>query len=385
MSRVRIAAFAAALAVSSFQAFSAPHRPAPSVVAYVFTHNAALQTSQIDAHNLTRINYAFANIKDGRMVAGSDVDPGNLEILTDLRHRSPSLTILVSVGGWLWSTDFSDVALTRQSRERFIQSVMEFLIHYHLDGLDVDWEYPGMGGAGNLYRIEDKANFTLLLTGLRRRFDRESQKGGKRLYLTVAAGASDEFLSHTEMAKVSKVVDTINLMSYDYYEPGAGPLTGHHSPLFTNPADPIKISADASVRAFEDAGVPAKKLLLGVPFYGHVWGEVADRDHGLFQAGKPVANGYAPYSLIETTMLDHGFSRYWDRVSSVPYLYSPEKRIFVSYEDPQSLAAKCDYVLSHKLGGIMFWEYSGDPSGQLLETIYSSLHRSAHGAAATRQ
>jgi chitinase len=350
-----------------------PAAPSTAVVAYVFPQNNALQPGDIDARSLTRINYAFANIDNGRMVPGFSKDQENLAFLTALKRQNPSLTVLVSVGGWLWSTNFSDVSLTRQSREIFIQSVMEFLAKYELDGLDIDWEYPGMPGAGHPFRSEDKRNFTLLLQELRARFDAETGRTHKKLYLTIAAGASDEFLAHTEMNKVQRYLDTVNLMAYDYYEPGSDALTGHHAPLFTNPADPKQVSSDTSVRAFERAGVPAAKLLLGLPFYGHIWGQVADRNHGLYQPGKPVPGAYSNYGAIVSTMLNHGFDRYWDSSASVPYLYSPEKQIFVSYEDPESVAAKCSYVLAHKLGGVMFWDYSGDPSGALLQAIQKSL------------
>jgi len=90
-----------------------------------------------------------------------------------------------------------------------------------------------------------------------------------------------------------------------------------------------------------------------------------------------VPKGYAPYSLIMETMLNHGFTRYWDPIALVPYLYSQEKQIFVSYEDPKSLDAKCEYVLKHRLGGVMFWDYSGDPSGTLLRAINESLQKRA--------
>jgi chitinase len=311
------------------------------------------------------------------MVTGFAADAENFACLTALRKQNPHLTILVSVGGWLWSTNFSDVSLTAQSRELFIQSVMEFLRQYDLDGLDIDWEYPGMAGSGHAFRSEDKQNFTLLLKELRQRFNKETKQRGRKLYLTIAAGASDDYLAHTDMANVQKYVDTVNLMAYDYYGPSSDALTGHHAPLFTNQADPKKISADASVRAFEQAGVPAAKILLGVPFYGHIWGEVPPADHGLFQAGKPTPKGYAPYSLIVETMLNHGSIRYWDEVASVPFLYDTDKQIFVSYEDPESLAAKSRYVLTHKLGGVMFWDYAGDPSGTLLRTLNLSLHKPA--------
>jgi chitinase len=357
--------------------------PTKAVVAYVFPQNNALQSGEIDAASLTRVNYAFANIENGRMVTGFAKDQENFAFLESLKSQNPSLSVLVSVGGWLWSTNFSDVALTAQSREVFIQSVMEFLTRYNLDGLDIDWEYPGMVGAGHPFRAEDKQNFTRLLKELRARFTAETAKTHKRLYLTIAAGASDEFLAHTEMAQVQRYVDTVNLMAYDYYEPSSDAITGHHAPLFTNPADPKKISADASVQAFEKAGVPAAKILLGLPFYGHMWGQVAWQNHGLYQPGKPVPGAYSNYGAITSTMLNHGFDRYWDSKASAPYLYNPDKKIFVSYDDPQSIAVKCSYVLNHKLGGVMFWDYSGDPSGALLRSIQDSFHRqAARGASA---
>jgi chitinase len=383
LSGIRLIAFSIAFAVSSLCAAAATRPSVPMVVGYVFPQNAALQPGEIDALSLTRINYAFANIGDGRMVTGFSEDARNFAFLTALKRQNPSLTVLVSVGGWLWSTNFSDVSLTSQSRRLFIQSVVDFLTRYDLDGLDIDWEYPGMVGSGHPFRAEDKQNFTLLLKELRQRFDRETKRSHRKLYLTIAAGASDEYLAHTEMAEVQRYVDTVNLMAYDYYEPSVDALTGHHAPLFTNAADPKKISGEASVMAFERAGVPAAKILLGLPFYGHMWEEVVEANHGLFQAGKPVPNGYAPYSLIAETMLGHGFTRYWDPIASAPYLYSPEQRIFVSYEDPESVAAKCQYVLTQKLGGVMFWDYSGDPSGTLLGAINLSLRKqAAEGASA---
>jgi len=343
------------------------------VTGYVFTRGTALTPGQVDAKCLTRINYAFANIQGGRMVLGAPADAQNFAQLTALRNVNPRLTVLVSVGGWLWSTNFSDMALTAESRRAFEESVMEFLAQYDLDGLDIDWEYPGLPGAGHPYRAEDKQNFTALLEELRARFDAEAKRTGRRLYLTIAMGAGDDVLAHTEMRKVERYVDTVNLMTYDYYEAGSDATTGHHAPLYADPADPKKASSDETVREYEKAGVPAGKILLGVPFYGRAWGDVPDNNHGLFQPGKTVAGVDAQYSAIVANMLGQGFTRYWDDAAKAPYLYSAEKHIFVSYEDPESLRLKCDYVRSHKLGGVMFWEYSGDPDGQLLGTIGGAL------------
>jgi chitinase len=346
----------------------------PVVVAYVFPRDGALKPGQIDPHWSTRINYAFANIKEGRMVTGSDLDAPNFAYLTSLRKQNPSLTVLVSVGGWDWSGGFSDAALTEQSRQAFIESVMAFLKSYDLDGLDIDWEFPGLPGAGHKFRQEDGANFSLLLKELRGRFDKETATTHRRLYLTFAAGAMEEYLQHTEMAKAQEFVDTVNLMTYDYSEAGSDRIANHHAPLFTNPASPKKESTDGSVKAMEAAGVPAGKIVLGVPFYGHLWGQVGATNHGLFQPGKPVAGDWASYASISGNLLGNGYVRYWDPVAKAPYLYNAEKQIFVSYDDPESLAAKCDYILKNNLAGVMFWEYSGDPSGTLLRTIDGAFH-----------
>ncbi len=349
--------------------------PKPAIVAYVFQQNNLIQPGQIAAQKLTRINYAFANLQGGRMVNGFIHDDQNLASLIALKQENPSLTVLVSVGGWLWSGNFSDMALTKKSRTLFIDSVVKFVDHHNLDGLDIDWEYPGQVGAGNHFRPVDKQNYTLLLKQLRSRFNKQQKKLHRRLYITIATGASSSFLAHTQMGKVQKYVDTINLMAYDYYEPTDDAVAGHHAPLFANPADPKKISGDRSVREYEKAGVPATKIVLGVPFYGHIWGHVQDTNHGLFQPGKPVPNAFARYGTISSTMLNNGYTRYWDSTASVPYLYNAEKKIFVSYEDPESLGLKCRYVLDHKLGGVMFWDYAADPTGALLDTIDTSLKK----------
>ena len=345
----------------------------PIICAYVFTRETPLGPGQVDGRKLTRINYAFANIQGGRIVEGAPVTAGNLAVLTALRRENPDLTVLISVGGWLWSGGFSDMALTPASRATFIDSVAAFLTKYDLDGLDVDWEFPGMAGSTNNFRPEDKQNYTALLKELRARFDSMEKKSHRHLYLTIATGANSDFLAHTEMGEVQKHVDTVNLMAYDYYEPGDQGTTGNHAPLFTDPADPRAISVDRSIREYEQAGVPVEKIVLGVPFYGHVWGQVPPASNGLFQPGKPVPNTFAHYGDITGSMLGQGYTRYWDKAASVPYLYNTQKQIFVSYEDPESLALKCRYVLDHHLAGVMFWEYLSDTTGTLLNTIDAAL------------
>lgn len=374
---IRILTSGVFFVLAAFSAVRGQTSDAPVIVGYVFPRGAVLKPGQINAHNLDRINYAFASTKDGRLVAGSPADAQNLATLIALKKEKPPLQVLISVGGWLGSKDFSDIALTAQSRKIFVDSAMDFLEHNRLDGLDVDWEYPGQAGAGHAYRAEDKWNFTLLLEDLRKRFTQEEKASGRRLYLTIAAEASEDYLAHTEMAKVQSIVDQVNLMAYDFNEAPSHGLTSHQAPLYTDPRSPISDSIDSSVRAYERAGVPSTKLILGVPFYGRSWEQVSSVDHGLFQPGKPSTRDFIPFAEINGSLLGHGFTRYWDAAASAPYLYSEGQKVFVSYDDSESIARKCSYVLSHRLGGVMFWEYFDDPSGTLTETIDRALQASA--------
>jgi chitinase len=369
----------AALVLPALCALAAAGPSQPVVVGYVFPRSAVLQPGQIQAKNLNRINYAFANIQDGRIVAGYPSDEQNFAYLNALKRENPSMKVLVSVGGWLWSGQFSDMALTPASRQLFLKSVMEFLGRSHLDGLDIDWEYPGSVGAGNRFRPEDKQNYTLLLKELRTAFNQETKRTHKRLYLTIAAGASDEFVGNTEMAAVAKYVDTVNLMTYDFTEAGIDPLTGHNSPLYANPADARHASSDAAVKAFERAGVPAAKILLGVPFYARMWGEAGPANHGLLQPGKALPKDSPWPGLRPEELLNRGFVRYWDAAASAPYLYNEQAHVFVSYDDSESLTVKGHYVRTHKLGGMMFWEYFNDPSGKLLDAVSASLRGRTQG------
>ena len=171
--RRRQLSFAALFVCGAVLAMGQP--PEKAVIGYIFSNNRPLVPRDVVAEKLTHINYAFANIKDGLMVEGSDGDPANFRALNSLKERNPKLKILVSAGGWTWSGGFSDMALTPQSRKRFIDSAVTFLERHRLDGLDVDWEYPGQKGLNNTNRPEDKVNCTAFLAEARAALDRPAR------------------------------------------------------------------------------------------------------------------------------------------------------------------------------------------------------------------
>jgi chitinase len=345
------------------------------IIGYVYSPNAPIDPATFPADRLTHVNYAFANVVDGQVVEGGELDAGNLAVLTGLRRTHPHLRVLVSVGGWTWSGAFSDAVLTEQSRARFVASAVDFVRRHDLDGFDVDWEYPALPGNGNVHRPEDREHFTALMEELRVALNRVKRPHRQRPLLTMAAGAFSDFLAHTEMKKVAAVTDYVNLMTYDFRVQGAGPVSGHHANLHASPLDDRHRSVETEVQAFLDAGVPARRLVVGVPFYGRPWAMASGERRGLYAPGTaPSARIDASYGPLSSELVNqNGYTRYWDDDAKAPYLWNETERIFISYEDPQSLRLKCAYIRKQRLAGAMFWQLGDDPTGALLGVLAEEL------------
>jgi len=334
---------------------------------------------RIGAHKLTHINYAFAHVSpEGEAFLPDPEAPAFLARLQALKSRNPRLKILVSVGGW-GADHFSDAALTPESRQRFATSAAQLLDRHALDGIDLDWEYPGQPGPGIKHRPEDKQNFTLWLQAIREHLDALSDRHGRSgedRYLVTIASASGEYFRHTEMDRLHVHLDWINIMTYDLFGPWST-VTGHHTGLFApEGASADWPCADAAVRQHLEAGIPPEKLVLGAAFYGRSWAGVLPEGSGIGQPYERYA-GEHPWSTIAREFLDAGgFRRQWDAAAQAASLWNPETRTLISCDDPESLRAKADYVRSRGLGGIMWWEHSHDPDETLVDALHAVLRPS---------
>ena len=346
--------------------------PEPVIVAYA---NAPMDS--LNANKLTHINYSFAKIEEGLLVEGRPEDAERMAAMQQVRRYNPDIKILISVGGWSWSDYFSDAALTPESRERFARSAIEFVKRHRLDGVDLDWEYPGQKGEDNVFRPEDKQNFTLLLAELRRQLDALTQADGRKdnpYLLTIASASGQTYLDHTEMDKVQLYLDFVNIMTYDFTGPWTQ-VAGHHTNL--GPSPHAQASGTYAIKGVDDhiaAGVPAAKIVLGTAFYGRWWSEVDSAQNGLYQPYTGESGAHAYHTLAAEYIDKNGFVRHWDKLAQAPYLWNDSLRIHISYDDPQSLAAKARYVREKGLRGVMFWHFRHDSTGVLLESLYRNLH-----------
>jgi len=355
---------------------SSPKGVPKVLIGYVFSPAQLLPPEALLAEKLTHINYAFANLKNGQIVNGFDFDERNYQLLQSLKKRNPDLKILSSVGGWTWSGGFSDAVLTAASRRVLVDSAVAFVKRHQLDGIDIDWEYPGLAGMGNRHRPQDGKNFTLLLKSLRAAFDALELELGRSLLLTIATGGFPDYLAKSDISRWQRYLDYINIMAYDFNFPVEGGNTGHHTAFYSHPDDDTGQSADAAVRNHIAAGVPAHKLVLGVAFYGRHWTQVNAKNYGYPQPGRAGKNPYGSTSFnhIAPELINQkSFVRYWDELAKAPWLWSEKEQLFISYDDPQSLQEKTTYVHQQALAGMMFWQYASDYQHQLLNAIQSGL------------
>ncbi|MGB4902572.1 MAG: glycoside hydrolase family 18 protein [Saprospiraceae bacterium] len=334
------------------------------IIAY-YTGNGEV-INQYPVEQLTHIIYSFLKIQNDTLTFKSPKQEESLIQLVELKKRNPELKIMVSVGGWGGCAPCSDLFASEAHRSTFAKTTVALFKKYHVDGIDLDWEYPTIAGyPGHNYAPEDKNNFTELVKTLR-------QEMGPGYILSFAAGGFTRFLEESvDWDALMPYLDFVNLMTYDLTS-GASKTTGHHTPLNNNNTQ--KQSASNCLNWLIQHKVPASKLVMGAAFYARVWEEVADIDHGLYQAGK-FKQGVS-YKNADTFFTSTpGYHYYFDKKAKAPYRYNAAQKMFATFDDERSLKAKTAFIRKHHLGGIMFWELSQDkPVNGLVSVIYKNLN-----------
>ncbi|PCD21238.1 hypothetical protein FGRA07_11734 [Fusarium graminearum] len=297
---------------------------------------------------------------------------GCVKQLFSLKKAHRQLKVLLSIGGWTWSTNFASTAATSTGRSNFAKSAVTLMKDWGFDGIDIDWEYP----ASN----EEASNMVLLLEAVRAELDAYSSEHAPDYHfqLTIAAPAGSDHYSRLHLADLGSRVDYINLMAYDYAGSWS-PVTGHNANLYANKDLPqsTPFNTDDAVKAYLKAGVPPHKLVLGMPAYGRSFLGSSGMGEPYSSVGSPNKAlgswevGVWDYKALSkqglTTMYDEKSQAYYGKLQSQPGIYS--------YDTPEVVQKKVSYLKQQGLGGAMFWEASGDGKEQesLVETSFRSL------------
>ncbi len=351
---------------------------------------------------VTHLNYAFLETEangEVKLAVEGDSAPEVLAEFETLTHEQEDTSFMLSIADF--GSSMSSAALTAENRERFARTAIEHMREYNFDGIDVDWEYPD----GSV-REEDPQNFTLLLRELRRQLDeaeREDSEGDDRnedgevegdgddgenewgddgedddgvtYELSIAAAPIPSNIDPLEVAEIADVLDFVNVMNYNFYGSWSS-ATNFNAPLYAAYDDPTYwqrlLTVDHAMKYWADQPIARDKLVLGTPFYGFAFEGVTNENRGLFQPYEGADT--QTYEQVRTTFKTEAHYQYhWHPDARVPWLYSKEDDVFVTFDDRHSTMEKTKYVEENGFGGMMCWELSQDPSNTLIDAIHTVL------------
>jgi len=366
--------------------------------------------SDVDVTQFTHINYAFADlcwkklgsdgkkecknadiplqnryVHDGEIIIGDpERDVEQLAAFNAKKVENPNLKLLVSVGGWSWSKYFSVVAANDVTRKAFANSIVKFIRAYKLDGIDVDWEYPVEGGEdSNTRGPEDQVNFGLLVQTVREALDAAGAEDGKYYLQTIAAAQGDNFIANSDLGNSSAYLDFVNIMTYDFS--GSWEKLAHHNaPLYFDKTHPRAATSAprnnvAGSAASFAKSIPNYKVVVGVPFYGKGWKGCPSTGNGQYQQCEDVSPGtweagILDYQDLEKNYIDkNGYTRYWNEAAKVAYVYNPDTKIWVTYNDRNTMAYTAAMLKSLDIAGVMSWEAHGDKTKTLSTQLTQDL------------
>jgi chitinase len=338
------------------------------------------------AAQLTHILYAFGNVQNGQCVIGDayadyeraydanlSVDGvadtwdqplrGSFNQLRKLKKAYPNIKVIWSFGGWTWSGGFGQAAANPTAFANSCYNLVEDPRWADVfDGIDIDWEYPN--DCGLTCDTSGFSAYKNMIQALRARF-------GTSALVTSAIGAAPSKINAADYAGAAQYLDFIMPMTYDYFGAFAakGP-TAPHSALFGYSGIPTaEFYSDAAVQLLKAKGIPDSKILLGVGFYGRGWSGVTQAAPGGVATGAATGSyeaGIEDYKVLKNTCPATG------TVGGTAYAFCSGN--WWSYDTPQTMVGKMDYVHQQNLGGTFFWELSGDTNnGELIRVIGNSM------------
>ncbi|PQJ61865.1 glycosyl hydrolase family 18 protein [Photobacterium angustum] len=308
-------------------------------------------------------------------------NPGGMLGVMQKLANDTDTKVAVSIFGWSLSNIASD-AVKPENRPVLINSLIEFLNAYpFVSQLDIDWEYPGIQGASeNVFDPENDAkNYADFIRDLRSALHNNGRDDVK---IGIASGAPKDKIDAAELQNlITAGVDTIHLMTYDFFGESWADELAHHTNLMSNASR--EWSSDASIRyMIDELNIDPAKIQIGYANYSRnaIDAEITSHSplQGTFVKGKNVMGSWEAASTSINDIFTHyanpdetkgllpinDYHLYTDEEANADYLYKKENGIFLSIDTPRTVYAKAQYAVKNKLGGIFNW--MGDPDEGLM-------------------
>lgn len=309
-------------------------------MAYVYHEHDSIP----DPDLFTHFFYAFADFNennDGLTI----LNQGKLKKISELKKSHPDLKVILSVGGKKYE-GFSEMARSKKKRRAFARSCKSILDSLNLDGVDLDWEYPGTTAGGHSASPDDAGNYVLVVKELRRLL-------GESKWISFFSSHSGYFI---DLKGMEPYVDYIGVPGYDLSMPQNEINAKHHNNLYPSKKYGVWC-IDSSIKRHIAKGIPRNKILLGIPFYG--------------RGKEPMPKALSAFHIPQ--FAKNG-SFEWDDEACVPYYQDKNANLLLTFDNERSIAIKCDYIRKMGLAGGFAWHYDADyPDHRLAKAMKKGL------------
>nr|XP_022903706.1 chitinase-3-like protein 2 isoform X1 [Onthophagus taurus]XP_022903707.1 chitinase-3-like protein 2 isoform X2 [Onthophagus taurus] len=322
-------------------------------------HSNELQINDLDPNLCTHLNVGFASIENNTINFTKTNIEMTQRIINDLKGVNKDLKVLLSIGG-SGSSGFNEMVKNHTTRKIFIQSTLNYIKSYKLDGIDLDWEFPNEIGIN----VKERTHFSQLLHEIRKEIDRQK----KHKFLLTLAVAAPYFvaLNAYDIGFINDQVDFVNVMTYDFhFYTKFTPFTGINSPLYSLPHDVGifgTLNINYSINFWVSQGMDKDKVVVGLPTYGHTYKLINQRNNGISAPaigyGETGNNGFLDYSQVCEFMYKNKVIPNFDEVSKSPYATSGYE--WISFDDTKSLTYKAEFIKNNNFGGAMIYCLNSD-------------------------
>lgn len=370
---------------------------------------------------VTHINYAYAGVGTDNRIKLNDVAAaiqqvypgqdtslpyrGNFNLLNTYKQQYPDTKTLISIGEWKLYDNFTHVTAQQASMDTFADSVVDFLRQYDFDGVDMDFRYPGYDdvthiGRSATFRVFDSYSnypyegFLQLIQTLREKLDVAGEEDGKHYLLTMVAPASARLLSNMGLGEYTQYLDYLSIATFDFDYSNSH--TGPNSALYADSRNPKEAGLALPVQNIDwvykyfRGALSAEKINIGIPYHTRGWknvtpgaypgglygsvspaGSGADGVNGIWNS-PPLPSGANPLYHVKNLLADPmlGYELFWDDVTKTSYAWNETDKVFLNFEEENSMLEKIEYVIDNGIGGFMVWDLSGDYAYDEVSDVY---------------
>jgi chitinase len=307
------------------------------------------------------INCAFITANSAGTLSGSSV-LNNINTYIMPKARENGNWVIFSIAP---SSDWSAIASSDSRINTFADNIVTMINTYGFDGVDIDWETP---------REDEAERFTQMMQVI---YTKVKANNPNHLVTAAIAGGMWQPPRY-DLVNSHQYIDYINMMTYGmvsnngYYQNALYESRVEDNPLNDAGKTLTSCSIEESIEIYHSYGIPSNKIIVGVAFYGI-------KQTRTFNTSTQTWSDWANEGSVSFTYIHHyylsndAYDYHYDTDAGVPYLIKNDGTVFISYDNPRSIAEKAEYIIDHGLAGMMYWENGLDSSGLLLNAMQSAL------------